>query len=218
MAVEGGRTVRQKESRISVWDRINRAVAVMDKLPLWWIGLLLFGAVFIPLFIWGENCVFPIHDQLDETILSYILNARHWGEGVNLFPELLGGINTSGMQPSAVLFIPLYRLFSAVNAFLIQYAVVFLCGFFGMYLAMKEMTGSSILAVAMGGCFCMLPIPPVYGLSVMGVPFLLWCFLNLWNRRRIVFSFLYLLLFGLTTHLVLIGYVVLGFWLLAILW
>lgn len=218
MAVEGGRTVRQKESRISVWDRMNRAVAVMDKLPLWWIGLLLFGAVFIPLFIWGENCVFPIHDQLDETILSYILNARHWGEGVNLFPELLGGINTSGMQPSAVLFIPLYRLFSAVNAFLIQYAVVFLCGFFGMYLAMKEMTGSSILAVAMGGCFCMLPIPPVYGLSVMGVPFLQWCFLNLWNRRRIVFSFLYLLLFGLTTHLVLIGYVVLGFWLLAILW
>ena len=53
MAVEGGRTVKQKESRISVWDRINRAVAVMDKLPLWWIGLLLFGAVFIPLFIWG---------------------------------------------------------------------------------------------------------------------------------------------------------------------
>lgn len=58
MAVEGGRTVRQKESRISVWDRMNRAVAVMDKLPLWWIGLLLFGAVFIPLFIWGRIVCF----------------------------------------------------------------------------------------------------------------------------------------------------------------
>lgn len=218
MAVERGRPVRQKGNRISVWNGMNRAVEVVDGLPFWWIGLLLFGGVFIPLFIWGENCVFPIHDQLDETILSYVLNARHWGERVDFFPELLGGINASGMQPSAVLFIPLYRLFSAVNAFLIQYAVVFLCGFFGMYLAVKEMTGSSILAVAMGGCFCMLPIPPVYGLSVMGVPFLLWCFLNLWNGRRIVFSFLYLLFFGLTTHLVLIGYVVLGLWLLALLW
>lgn len=87
-----------------------------------------------------------------------------------------------------------------------------------MYFAVKELTGSSILAVAMAGCFCMLPIQPVYGLSVMGVPLLLWCFLNLWNRKRILLSFLFILFFGLTTHLVLIGYVVLAFWAVAVLY
>lgn len=198
------------------WERINGAVAVLDRLPLWGIGLLLFGMVFLPLFIWGERCVFPIHDQLDETILCYVLNAKYLGTGTDIFPELLGGVNASGMQPSAVLFVPLYRLFPALTAFLLQYAAAFLCGFFGMYFAVKELTGSSILALAMGGCFCMLPAQPVYGLSVMGVPLLIWCFLKLWKRERIVLSFWWILFFGLTTHLVLIGYVVLAFWALAL--
>lgn len=201
-----------------IWERLNKTITVVDSMPLWIIGLLLFGVVFVPLFILGEKCVFPIHDQLDETILSYVLNAKYLGTGTEVFPELLGGINVSGMQPSAVLFVMLYRIFPALYAFLIQYAVVFLCGFFGMYLAVKELTGSSILAVAMAGCFCMLPVQPVYGLSVMGVPLLAWCFLNLWNRKRVVLSFLLTVFFGLTTHLVLIGYVVLGIWALAMLY
>ncbi|MBD5551381.1 MAG: hypothetical protein HDQ96_09405 [Lachnospiraceae bacterium] len=210
--------MRPEGKKVHIWHRVNELVTALDRLSLWWVGLLLFCIVFIPLFILGEDCVFPIHDQLDETIMCYVLNARHMGTGDTVFPELLGGINTSGMQPSAMLFVLLYRLFPALTAFLLQYAVVFLFGFLGMYLAVKETTGSSIVAVAMGGCFCMLPIPPIYGLSVIGVPFLLWCFINLWKQKRIVCSFLFLLFFGLTTHLVLIGYVVLGFWLLAILW
>lgn len=125
-------------------------MTAMASMPLWIIGLLLFGVVFVQLFLLGENCVFPIHDQLDETILNYVLNARYLGTGTDVFPELLGGINVSGMQPSAVLFVPLYRLFSALYAFLIQYALVFLSGFFGMYFAVKELTGSSILAVSGG--------------------------------------------------------------------
>lgn len=202
----------------SVWEKWNSVIRLADSMPLWGIGILLFGIVFIPLFVWGENCVFPIHDQLDETIMCYILNAKYLGTGTDAFPELLGGVNASGMQPSAVLFVLLYKLFPALPAFLIQYALVFLCGFFGMYLAVKEMTGSSILATAMAGAFCMLPIQPVYGLSVMGIPLLLWCFLKLWKKERIALSFFLILFFGLTTHLVLIGYVVLGFWALAIIW
>lgn len=101
----------------------------MDNLPLWGIGILLFGVVFIPLFVWGENCVFPIHDQLDETILSYVLNAKYLGTGTDIFPEMLGGVNASGMQPSAVLFVLLYKLFPALTAFLIQYAIVFCAAF-----------------------------------------------------------------------------------------
>lgn len=202
----------------SVWKKVNSAISLIDRMPLWGIGILLFGIVFIPLFVWGGNCVFPIHDQMDETLMCYVLNAKYLGMGANMFPELLGGVNVSGMQPSAVLFVLLYKLFPALTAFLIQYSIVFLCGFFGMYFAVKELTGSSILAVAMAGCFCMLPVQPVYGLSVMGVPLLLWCFLKLWKKERIVLSFFLILLFGLTTHLVLIGYVVLGFWALAVLW
>lgn len=202
----------------NILNKIEKAIGKLDRMPLWWVGLLMVGIVFIPLMIWGENCVFPIHDQLDETIMSYVLSAKYLGTGAETFPELLGGINASGMQPAAVLFIPLYKVFSPFTAFVIQYAAVFSAGFFGMYFAVKKLTESSVLAIAMAGCFAMLPLQPVYGLSATGIPLLIWCFMNLWEKKKVALSFLLILFFGLTSHLVLIGYVVLGFWLLAILW
>lgn len=177
------------------------------------------AVVFAPYVILGETSVIPIHDQLDESLMTYVLNAKHLTDGTHTgeISELLGGINASGMQPAAVLFVPLYAMMPALAAFLVQYLAVFLGGFLGMYLSVKALTESSILAVVTAGIFCMLPIPPVYGLSVWGVPLLLWSFLCLYHRRRILVSFAVIMIFGLSTHLVYTGYVVLSFWALAIL-
>ena len=200
-------------------DKLNQYICRLDEVPLWWTGILLLTVTFIPYLILGEGSVFPVHDQLDETLLTYVLHAKHFPVGGDtVFPELLGGINASGMQPSAVLFILLYRFLPVFTAFVLQYLIVSAAGFFGMYGSVREITGSSILAVAAAGCFCLLPIQPVYGLSVLGVPMLLYCFLCLYQRKHVAGSFVGILFFGLTTHLVLIGYVVLGFWLLAVLW
>lgn len=198
---------------------LDRAVLAADRMPLWWSGFLLLAVTFIPYLLLGEGSVFPIHDQLDETLMCYVLTGRNFEMGgASLFPQMLGGINPSGMQPSAVLFILLYRILPAFTAFVLQYLIVSGAGFFGMYGSVKEITGSSILAVAAAGCFMLLPIQPVYGLSVYGVPMLLYCFLCLYRGKHVAGSFAGILFFGLTTHLVLIGYVVLGFWFLAILW
>ncbi|MBQ8821655.1 MAG: hypothetical protein IJZ82_03350 [Lachnospiraceae bacterium] len=159
-----------------------------------------------------EASVFEIHEQLDETIMAYVLNAKYLWQDVEVFPELLGGINRTGMQPSAVLFIPLYYVFSAFTAFRLQYTIVFLSGFWGMYFSVKRITDSSILAVAMAGCFCSLTILPIYGLSCMGVPLLFYAFLCLYDRKHIGLAYGIIFYFGLSTHLVLIGYVVLGLW------
>lgn len=199
-------------------NQLNQWICRLDRLPLWWIGLLLLAVTFVPYLVLGEGSVFPIHDQLDETLMTYLLNAKYLGTGTDFFPELLGGINASGMQPSAVLFVPLYKFLPAFAAFVVQFFIVSIAGFLGMYGSVKEITGSSILAAAMAGCFCLLPVQPVYGLSGLGVPMLLYCFLCLYKRKHTAGSFAGILFFGLTTHLVLIGYVVLGFWLLAILW
>lgn len=200
--------------------KLNRVVLAVDEMPLWWTGILFLAITFTPYLILGEGSVFPVHDQLDETLMAYVLNARHYKVlGASVLPELFWGVNgTSAMQPSAVLFILLYRFLPAFWAFVLQFLIVSGVGFFGMYGSVKEITGSSILAVVAAGCFCLLPIPPVYGLSVLGVPMLLYCFLCLYQKKHVAGSFVGILFFGLTTHLVLIGYVVLGFWLLTILW
>lgn len=213
--------VRGKNRIRSVLWKIERGINRLDGKNLWWIGLLLQAVVFVPYLLLGTGSVFEIHDQLDETLMTYVLNARH--PGSEIFEELLGGINASGMQPSALLFIPLYRIFPTFTAFLLQYAIVFAAGFYGMYLCVRKLTKSSILSVLIAGCYSMLPIQPVYGLSVLGVPLCLYAFLCLkeesqkeesksdFKKEKKAGAFLILLFFGLTTHLILIGYVVLTF-------
>ena len=207
---------RVKNILIRAYNRVEKELLRIDQLPLWWLGLIIAAIFFLPYFILGKGCIFEINDQLDESIMNYILPARHFLDGSNVYPEMLGGVNASGMQPSAILFLPLYILYSPRIAFLLQYIICFLIAFAGMYLLVKESTQSSILAVIAGSCFCVLPLYPIYGLTEFGIPLVIYAFLCFWKRKRFIFAVLSTLLFGLTSHLVCTGYVVLGLWLLAI--
>lgn len=199
---------------------VNRGIVRIDNFPLWWVGFILLAIAILPNLLLREGSVFTVHDQLDESMMNYVLTARHLGEGT--VPEMLGGINASGLQPSAVLFSLLYCVLPAFGAFLCTYILLILCGFEGMYFCVREMTDSSILAVLAAGCFCMLPLYPVYGLSQMGIPLILYAYLRLnkvqkpWGRQ-VVLPLALVLFFGLNSHLVYTGYVVLAFWAVAIL-
>lgn len=195
-----------------VINAVNRIVLKIDSLPLWCLGGLVIAINFLPFFILKEGSVFVIHDQLDEDILSYVLTARHWGEGLQILPEMLGGINASGLQPAAVLFIPLYRIFPIFWAFVIQYAICFLAAFAGMYFCVRKLTESNILAISSAVFFSMLPLYPVYGLSIMGIPLIFYAVLCLAKREKIIWSLALTAFFGVTSSLVYTGYVVLSIW------
>lgn len=191
--------------------RINRFLKKIDELPLSFLGAGIIVLIFA-FYAWlGERCVFEVHDQLDETICSYVFMARHLFEGTDIYPEMMNGISPSGIFPSAILFVPLYRVLPTFWAFLLQYFIITLTAFGGMYGLLKKVTKSSGIALIVGMIFSMLPFMPVYGLSVMGVPMLALCYLQLYRRRHRVLSFLGILYFALSTHLVLIGYVVLTY-------
>lgn len=183
----------------------------LDKVNLWYLGIPLMLVLFLPIFVLGKGSVFTIHDQLDETLYTYVITARHMFSGNTIYPEMLNGIQASGMLPAAVFFVPLYRFLPVFTAFVVQYIIVCASAFYGMYLLVRKITKSSGLALVAGALFCMLPYQPVYGLSVVGLPLLLFCFLQLLERKHIVLSLLGIVYFGLTTHLVLIGYVALIF-------
>ena len=221
------RCVKQKKCRSKTVNKLHKKVFTilkqtdvliqhLDHCTLWWIGILITIAFFLPYFVLGDGCIFEINDQLDESIMNYMLPARHLWDGSTIYPEMLNGVNASGMQPSAVLFLPLYRLISARTAFLTQYIICFLLAFLGMYLLVKEITDSSILAMIAGGCFCVLPLYPVYGLSEFGIPLILYGALCLWKQKNVIWGLLITVVFGLTSHLVYTGYVVLGFWVIAL--
>ncbi len=190
-----------------MWKSVNMLIKRIDERNLWYLGLLFLAVVLTPILFMQKGAVFTIHDQLDETLFTYVVNARHLFSGQSVYPEIMGGIPATGMQPSAVLFIPLYAVLPVFWAFVTQYAIVCASAFYGMYLLVRKITGSSGIAVVSGALFAMLPYQPVYGLSLVGAPLLLYCFLNLYEGKWIWQSLAGVVFFGLTTHLVLIGYV-----------
>ena len=211
------KTVNKLHKKVfTILKQTDVLIQHLDHCTLWWIGILITVVFFLPYFVLGDGCIFEINDQLDESIMNYMLPARHLWDGSTIYPEMLNGVNASGMQPSAVLFLPLYRLISARTAFLTQYIICFLAAFSGMYLLVKEITDSSILAMIAGGCFCVLPLYPVYGLSEFGIPLILYGALCLWKQKNVIWGLLITVVFGLTSHLVYTGYVVLGFWVIAL--
>ena len=191
--------------------QVNKLIRKIDELPLWIVGGALISVIFA-FYAWlGEGCVFDTHDQLDETICSYVFMARHMFEGAEVYPEMMNGIAPGGIFPSAILFVLLYRIFPLFWAFLLQYFIISMTAFGGMYGVMRKVTGSSGIAVVVGLIFSLLPIRPVYGLVVAGVPLLILCYVNLYRREQRVLSLFGILYFALSTHLVLIGYVVLTY-------
>ncbi|MGN0402586.1 MAG: DUF6044 family protein [Acetatifactor sp.] len=206
--------MNEKKKCLRLLNKLNHLVYTLDNLPLWWVGLIMLAIIMLPHLTLGRGSVFPVHDQLDESMMNYVLTARHLGE--SFYPEMMNGIDAGGLQPAALLFLPLYRLFSPFTAFMICYVICFVCGFTGMYLAVRELTESSILAVISAGCFSMLPLYPIYGLTEVGIPLVFYAFLCLLQKKKTIAAFLIIAFFGLSSSLVYLGYAVLGFWLLAI--
>ncbi len=198
--------------------KLNALFYKIDHMPLFILGLFFVLINFAFYIFQGEKSVFPIHDQLDETLLSYVLSARHLFDGGTVFPELLGGLNKDGLQPSAPLFVLLYRVLPLYWAFVVQYLIVFLTAFYGMYFCVRSFTHSNIISLCIAMCFSMLPYQPIYGNSLVGIPLVICAIINLTAGRKKLAAVICLAYYALTAHLVLSGFVVLGFWMLYIIY
>ncbi len=183
-----------------------------------WMAVPLLVIFFSYFFLLGKDCVIEINDQLDETLFTYVLNAKYLFSGVKSYPEMLCGVPKGGMSVSACLFIPLYRFLPVFWAFMTQYIIVAATAYVGMYLCVKELTESGVIGFLCGGMFMFLPWQPVYGLSIVGGPLLFYAFLCLYKQKHVIIDGLLILYFALGANLVLLGYVALGFVLMADVW
>ena len=200
-----------------IHQKINQFINFCDKSHLEWLGVLLLGILMAPIIYLGKGCIFEFHDQMDETILSYVFSARY--PGARVYEQMMCGITAEGLKPSAILFIPLYMIFEPHTAFVLQYFFVLVTAFWGMYFCTKRMTESKIMAFLCTTSFVMLPFRPVYGLSEMGVPLVLLCIWKLKdifekkeeNRKTLILPVLGLIYFAFASNLVLVGYALILF-------
>lgn len=169
------------------------------------VGTAFVAIYYFAFFFLGEQALIIYHDQLDGEILSYMLGAKHLGE--NYIPELFGGVSGAALTPAAPLFVLFYKLFPAFAAYMMGYLFVIIVAYVGMFLCTKEIFGLSWLSCTVAVIFTMLPFYSVYGMSVMGQPLLLYAVILLWKNYRSIKGWALILLFALSSSLVLVGYV-----------
>lgn len=174
------------------------------KRPSWlYSGVIIVILLYIPTLILGGNSHLIIHDQLDSEVTNYMLVAKHLFEAT--VPEMFDGSMKPVLPaPGMVIF---YMVFSPLHAFLISKLLIAVFAFIGMYLLIRLLTQSNLLALLISFIFSILPFYPVYGLSVMGQPFLAYGILAyLKDRIQLKISMYIAALFAAFSSPVLVGY------------
>ncbi|MCR5031486.1 MAG: DUF6044 family protein [Lachnospiraceae bacterium] len=199
-------------------DHIDNGIRKLDQKSLWFLALPIWGIFMSYYFLLGKNVVFEINDVLDESLFNYVLQGKYLFHPVKVFPEMLTGVPASGMSVSSPIFVPLYHFFPVFTAFMIQFSITALTAFLGMYACVRKLTGSSFMGVIAGTALMWLPWNPIYGLSQIGIPLLLYAFLCLLEIKRVslkvALPFCMILYYTFGAHLVWIGFapaIILGF-------
>lgn len=185
---------------------IVRLVNYLEAKPVWIVGFLLLCLSFLPVLILGEGALFDSHDTYDGALLTYMLKAKYLFSGMDTYPELMNGIPQSGMTVPAPLFVLLYYFFSPFVAHLLQYLILSIVAFFGMYLCLKKITDFKCVATLVSLLFALIPFAPVYGHSVAGLPLCIYAFICLYEKRRISLSYVSITFFVLSSSLVYVGF------------
>lgn len=175
-------------------------------------GILLLAISVIMWALLGKNIVVTYHDQLDGEVLCYLYRAKYLGQGC-VIPELFNGMAKSAMTPPAPFCVLYYKLFSPFFAFFLCQYEAMLVGFLGMYLFLYKAKVHPFIACFCGTLFAYLPLLPVYGLSMLGVPLEAWVFWNLLEEgmsfKKKILLFIMLILLAGNSSLVLSGFAIL---------
>lgn len=184
-----------------------------------WSGLGMAGVLFtiIPYILLGENGIYTYSDQLDGELIAYILQAKHLFQGGGI-PEFMNGAAKTALTLPAPLGVLLFLPGNYCTALIVMILAGKICGYIGMYLLVWDQTGEAIAAAIMGFLYSCIPFLAVYGLAQYGLPILFWCALRIKEGKNLPGAYGGIILYGLCSSLVLIGFGVLGMGAVWILW
>jgi len=176
------------------------------------LGLLILLMAHLPFFILGENSFITIHDNLDSDFI-YLHVLKISGnlfsfDGSTPISNIFNGLERSYIHSEFSFIRVLFYFLPSFWAYVINSFLVRTIGFLGILLLAKDYfpaknRTSTVLLI--GLTFSILPIYPLYGLTVMGQPLLFWAFLNLSKNKKKILSFSLIILFPFYSHFALLA-------------
>ena len=169
----------------------------------------LFAALFLCMAYWiiGTKSYVQFHDQLDGEVLNYIYAAKYLFSGTDVIPEFMNGMHVSSMTPPAPLGVIFYRILSPFWAYACMHLFSVTVGFVGFFLLVKKMTEQPVISFLTACIFIYLPFYPVYGLSVLGQPMLIWALWQIIDKKPRTWLYMFcVFLYAAGSSFALIGY------------
>ena len=164
----------------------------------------------------GQDCHVKIFDNLDCHVPQTKVLAAS-GKAFSLNPgtrldNFINGLPLSGVDSGYNVITWLFMIFPPFIAYALNDLMVRLIAFLGMVLLLRTYfikTGDQHREEIITGaalCFALLPFYPAGGISIAGIPLLLYCFLNIRNRKTRYTDFLVIFLFPFYSKLALAGF------------
>ena len=179
----------------------------------------------LPYLISGKDAHLLIHDNLDSNFVYYkVLIDTHtlFSPNSTIIESFMGGIPRSSLPGEFDFFVLWFRLFGPLGAYIFNRIIVILIAFCGMYFLLKKhiIPGESNLfaQTSIALVFSLLPFWPPGGLTVAGIPLVMYAFLNLRNNDLKWSNWLILGLFPFYSSLVLSGFFLLFTFMLLWIW
>ena len=182
---------------------------------------LLILAVVIVLLFWapylfrGPNTHVKIFDNLDCHI-AHTKVLSESGKAFSLNPNtkldnFLNGIALSGVDSGFNVLTWLFMIFPPFTAYAINDLLMRLVAILGMvlllkkYIIMPNVQEHHWIIIGTAACFALLPFYPAGGLSIAGIPLLLYCFLEIQEHKGKFIHFLFIFIFPFYSKLALAG-------------
>ncbi len=164
-------------------------------------GLVLVLCYLLPLIWFGEQAHIRIHDNLDSNVVWYknLVESGSVHAGLqDTVPNLVGGnVSRNAFVSEWTGIVWLYEWFTPYTAYVISQTLIRIFAFLGLYFLLRDhlklqLPRAVIMFVAV--LFAWTPVWPSGMLSTLGMPLLLWAYLNLWQKQRTGWSLLTLAL------------------------
>jgi len=160
-----------------------------------------------PFFLMGQNSFVTIHDNLDSEIPQYKLLANsnfNIDDMDAVITNIMGGIPKNVLRSSLSMQLLLFKIFSPFLAYSINQIIIRLIAFFGMYLLLGKLkTDNDLIINGVALTFSLLPFWSMSGLTIAGLPIVLYSFLNIKNDESNIFDWLILIFIPFYSYFVL---------------
>lgn len=189
---------------------MDKSFFSIDKTKGFMVVILSLMIYYVPYIILGENSFITLHDNLDGYWANVVTQSR-FKEWISTgFPVMDGTFEYRALPDWINYKIILLFIFNPFHAYIISDVLIRTIGGVFMYLLLADFilkdANKYAIAAAFSIIFVFIPFYTVFGLTTTGVPFIIYCILNIFSKQWIKTNYFLLSLIPFFSTLPLFGF------------